>query len=69
MSRVVHWNGKDLPEELRDLPAGTYVLEAVDEAPPLTPEEDAGLRKALASAVAGTGRAAEDVIGDLRRPR
>lgn len=31
MSRVLHWNGKDLPEELRDLPAGRYVVESADE--------------------------------------
>lgn len=28
---VVDWNGKDLPSELRELPAGRYVLEAVDD--------------------------------------
>lgn len=29
---VLDWNGKDLPLELRDLPAGRYVVEAVDDA-------------------------------------
>jgi hypothetical protein len=28
---VVDWNGKDFPPELRDLPAGRYVVEAVDD--------------------------------------
>jgi hypothetical protein len=28
---VVAWNGKDLPSELHDLPAGRYVVEAVDD--------------------------------------
>ena len=37
--RVVTWNGKDVPPEFRDLPAGRYVVEAVDEeAPTLSPE-------------------------------
>jgi hypothetical protein len=47
-TRVVTWNGKDLPPELRELPAGRYVVEAVeDEAPTLTPEEEAGIEAAL----------------------
>jgi hypothetical protein len=32
-ARVVHWNGKDIPDELRELPAGTYVLEPVERTP------------------------------------
>jgi hypothetical protein len=28
---VLDWNGKDLPLELRELPAGRYVVEAVDD--------------------------------------
>ena len=49
-ARVVTWNGKDLPPELRDLPAGRYVVEAVEEeAPVLSPEEDAGIEAALES--------------------
>lgn len=47
-SRVLTWNGKDAPTELRDLPVGRYVVEAVeDEAPALTPEEGAGIEAAL----------------------
>ncbi len=47
---IVTWNGKDLPVELRDLPAGRYVVEAVDEKAPVpTPEEEAGLEAALES--------------------
>ena len=49
-ARIVTWNGKDVPSELRDLPAGKYVVEAVeDEAPALTPEEEAGIEAALQS--------------------
>ena len=41
-ARIVTWNGKDVSAEPRGLPAGRYVVEAVeDEAPTLTltPEE------------------------------
>lgn len=49
-ARVVTWNGKDVPPELRELPAGRYVVEAVeDEAPTLSPEEEAGIEAALES--------------------
>jgi hypothetical protein len=49
-ARVVTWNGKDVPPEFRDLPAGRYVVEAVEEqAPALSPEEEAGVEVALES--------------------
>jgi hypothetical protein len=49
-ARVVIWNGKDVPAELRELPAGRYVVEAVDdEAPALSPDEEAGIEAALES--------------------
>lgn len=49
-ARVVTWNGKDVPLELRELPAGRYVVEAVEEeAPALSPDEEAGIEAALDS--------------------
>jgi len=50
-TRVVTWNGKDTPPELLALPAGHYVfVEPVEEeAPVLTPEEEAGIEAALES--------------------
>jgi hypothetical protein len=49
-ARLVNWNGKDLPTELRELPAGRYVVEPVDEeAPGLSPDEEAGIEAALES--------------------
>ena len=48
--RILTWNGNDVPAELRELPAGRYVVEAVEEeAPALTPEEEAGIEAALES--------------------
>src|SRR6202011_4934369 len=49
-ARVVTWNGKDVPPELRELPAGRYIVEAVEEeAPVLSPEEEAGIGAARES--------------------
>ena len=49
-ARVVTWNGKDVPAELRELPAGRYVVEAVDdEARPLSADEEAGIEAGLES--------------------
>ena len=54
-ARIVTWNGNDLPPELRELPAGRYVVEAVeDEAPSLSPEEEAGIEAALGSYAKGS---------------
>ena len=48
--RIVTWNGKDLPPEFRDLPAGRYAVELVDdEAPRLTADDEAGIEAALES--------------------
>jgi hypothetical protein len=60
-ARVVHWNGKDVPDELRALPAGTYVIESLDRTPPLTTDEEEGLRAAIASLRAGKGRTIDQV--------
>lgn len=48
--RFVTWNGKDLPPEFCDLPAGRYIVEAADEeAPALSLDEEAGIEAALDS--------------------
>jgi hypothetical protein len=50
LARVVTWNGKDIPAELRELPAGRYVVEAIDdETPALSRDEEAGIEAALES--------------------
>jgi hypothetical protein len=48
-TRVVTWNGKDVPPEFLELPTGRYVVEPVEEAPVMTPEEEAGIEAALES--------------------
>lgn len=71
-ARVVTWNGKDVPSELRELPAGRYVVEAIeDEAPALSADEEAGIEAALASYRQGhaidAARAREVIAAALRR--
>jgi hypothetical protein len=70
--RVVIWNGKDLPPELRELPAGRYVVEAIEEeAPALSPDEEAGIETALESyregRIVNAGRAREIIDAALER--
>ncbi len=59
---IIDWNGVDLPEELRNLPAGKYVIQRADDV--LTPEEENGLIAALESVRGGNG-----VPHDLARER
>ena len=49
MAVIVNWNGVDVPEELRALNKGRYVLVPIDEPPELTEEQEAGLEAALAA--------------------
>ena len=71
-AKVVTWNGKDVPTELRDLPAGRYVVKPVDdEAPALTPDQEAGIEAALESyrqgRVVDAGRTREIIDAALGR--
>ena len=49
MATVLKWNGKDLPDELRKLPEGRYVIESLDAVPALTAEQEQGLEEAIAA--------------------
>lgn len=71
-ARLVNWNGRDLPPELRELPAGRYVMEPVeDKAPVLSPDEEVGIETALESyrqgRVVDAKRAREIIDAVLRR--
>ena len=49
-TRIVSWNGKDVPAELRELPAGRYLVEPIeDRAPLLSSDDEAGIEAALES--------------------
>ncbi len=58
---IIHWNGRDLPAELKDLPAGDYAVQPAEDVLALTPVEEAGLVAALESLQAGKGVAHEEV--------
>jgi len=62
---VVTWNGKDVPPELRELPAGRYVLAPVDAAYELSPEEQAGLEAGLDEIERGESVPWDEVRADL----
>ena len=49
MAVIVNWNGVDVPEELKALKRGRYVLVSIEEPPDLTDEQDTGFEAALAS--------------------
>jgi len=61
MAHVMNWDGKNLPDEIRSLPPGRYVVEPFEEELQLTPEEEEGLRQAIASLEAGEGSTLEEV--------
>src|SRR5262249_59472075 len=66
MVRVLHWNGKDLPEELRDLPPGEYVLaEHTPGLSDLPPDEEQGILDAIAEVDRGDVVSWEEVRDDL----
>jgi predicted transcriptional regulator len=60
MCVIIDWDGHELPEELKQLPKGRYIIVPA-EADPLTDEEDEGLRLGLDSAEAGRVKPAEEV--------
>ena len=59
----ITWNGRSIPPELRKLPPGEYTV--VDDAPPLTPEEEAGIEQALRSLDRGEGIPAGRVFAKI----
>jgi hypothetical protein len=65
MATVLKWNGKDVPDELRNLPSGRYVIESLDAVPALTPEEEKGLEEAIAELDRGEGVDLDAVRSDL----
>lgn len=75
MSIVLNWNGQDIPEEvreqmpeeLRQLPPGRYVLEPVDEVPDLSDSEEAGIHAAIESVRAGKSVSLEDAKARIDR--
>ena len=65
MATVLKWNGKDVPDELRKLPEGRYVIESLDALPALTSEEEQGLQESLDALDRGEGVDLEALRNDL----
>ncbi len=64
---IIDWNGTDVPEALRHLPAGRYAMEPLDEALELSADEEEGLVKALQSLREGRGVPHDHACALLRR--
>jgi hypothetical protein len=50
---IIEWDGTNVPDELRLLPPGRYILEPFDDVEVLSEEEDAAVREALDEFEAG----------------
>ena len=66
MAVIVNWNGVDVPEELKALKKGRYVLVPLDEPPELTEEQEAGLEDAMASIRAGEGLSLDEALAQAK---
>lgn len=62
---MLEWNGADLPDELKELPPGRYVVYPAESDFELTPEEDQHLVQALDRIRAGQGVPHEDAVRRL----
>ena len=65
MTVVLNFDGKRLPDEMKSLPSGRYVLQSVDEVGPLSAEEEAGLEEAALSLDRGEVFTAEELRVEL----
>jgi hypothetical protein len=65
MTLVLNFDGRHLPDEMRSLPSGRYVLQSVDEVPALTAEEETGLEEAARSLDGGDGFTVDELRAEL----
>jgi hypothetical protein len=65
-SLIIEWNGTEVPDAFRQLPPGRYVVETLDEAFPLTEEEEAGIQVAIDSFEQGRTQSHEEVMARAR---
>lgn len=64
--KVIEWDGTHVPEALRELPPGRYVIEPIDHVSPLTLEEEDGILDALDALDAGRGAPLADLVRQIR---
>ena len=63
---VIEWDGNTLPEQLKELAPGQYILYPVDDGCELTTEEDAGIRQALDEAEQGLVMTLDELIAEFK---
>ena len=66
MAVIVNWNGVDVPEELKALRKGRYVLVPIDEPPELPEEQEVGLEAAPTSVPSGPGLSRDDAYAKAK---
>ena len=62
---VIDWDGTRLPDELRGLPPGRYLVAPLDDHDALAPEEDAAVCLGLDELAAGEVVPLGDVIQEI----
>jgi len=64
--RIMDWNGNEIPDALKNLPPGRYVIEPLEDVFELTPEQEDGILQAMDEVEAGRGVPFEEVLQRLR---
>lgn len=64
---VIDWDGARLPDKLRELPPGRYVVAPLNDHDELTPEEDAAVRQGLDDLAAGKVVPLDEVIREIHQ--
>lgn len=65
--KVFDWNGRDVPEVLKGLPPGQYVLQPVEELIALDTDDEHTLRTGLAQLERGEWISHDDVLKQARQ--
>ncbi|HZO29116.1 MAG TPA: hypothetical protein VFH48_24345 [Chloroflexota bacterium] len=63
---AIDWDGTHLPDGLRLLPPGTYIVHFVEDIHELTSEEEAGILEAMDDIEAGHGIPYEGAMREIR---
>lgn len=63
---VIEWDGTHLPDGLRELPPGRYLVDPLDHSPTLAMEEDAAIREGLDQLARGETLTHAEVWRDLQ---
>lgn len=66
---VITWDGKHLPPQLKKIPPGEYLLDALPCGSELAPAEERGIELALRQLDAGEGKSLASVLTTIRGRR